>query len=196
MAGKSAGSRRRPPGFDQAIGEHSDPKIRQPRTHVLHRHRRPRPARIDRRSLSRNALPVAFASTPSGPATSNSNSAGQTSPPSPAPSPSPLPHNSISILSKPPANSFTLTGKPGKTVRLLGVQNFPVRQNKNKPPTCSMRWTDAANAGKQALSAADHLRDRFGESAVSLGAGMKGRYRETHPGKTPPTCPARTPIET
>jgi len=34
---------------------------------------------------------------------------------------------------------------------------------------------------KQALSAADRLRDKFGESSVSLAAGMKGGFRErTH----------------
>ena len=34
---------------------------------------------------------------------------------------------------------------------------------------------------KQALSAADRLRDKFGESSVSLAGGMKGGFRErTH----------------
>jgi DNA polymerase-4 len=31
---------------------------------------------------------------------------------------------------------------------------------------------------KQALAAADKMRDKFGESAVSLAAGMRGLYRE------------------
>ena len=31
---------------------------------------------------------------------------------------------------------------------------------------------------RQALEAADRLRDRYGESAVALGSGMRGRYRE------------------
>ena len=33
-------------------------------------------------------------------------------------------------------------------------------------------------AASRALAAADKLRDRFGESAVSLASGMKGRYHE------------------
>jgi DNA polymerase-4 len=34
---------------------------------------------------------------------------------------------------------------------------------------------------QQALSAADRLRDRFGESSVSLASGLKGGFRErTH----------------
>jgi DNA polymerase-4 len=47
---------------------------------------------------------------------------------------------------------------------------------------------------EQALSAADRLRDRFGESSITLGTGMKGGFRErTHenpaalPGKHKPT---------
>jgi hypothetical protein len=46
---------------------------------------------------------------------------------------------------------------------------------------------------KQAMNAVDALRDRFGESAVSLASGMSARFRErTHdnpaalPGKEPP----------
>jgi len=35
----------------------------------------------------------------------------------------------------------------------------------------SERW-------RHALEAADRLRDRYGESAVALGSGMRGRYRE------------------
>jgi len=48
------------------------------------------------------------------------------------------------------------------------------------------RWRDA-------LSAADRLRDKFGESSITLAAGMKGSFRErTHenpaglPGKGKP----------
>ena len=34
---------------------------------------------------------------------------------------------------------------------------------------------------EQALAAADRLRDKYGESAVSLASGMRGRFRErTH----------------
>ena len=40
---------------------------------------------------------------------------------------------------------------------------------------------DRRERWKQALSAADRLRDKFGESSVSLATGMKGGFRErTH----------------
>jgi len=52
--------------------------------------------------------------------------------------------------------------------------------------TRQQRW-------KNALAAADRLRDRFGESSVGLAAGMRGNFRErTHenpaslPGKNKP----------
>ena len=35
-----------------------------------------------------------------------------------------------------------------------------------------------AERWRQALEAADKLRDRYGESAVALGSGMRGQYRE------------------
>ena len=38
--------------------------------------------------------------------------------------------------------------------------------------------TYKAETARQALEAADKLRDRYGESAVALGSGMRGRYRE------------------
>jgi DNA polymerase-4 len=51
---------------------------------------------------------------------------------------------------------------------------------------------------KQALSAADRLRDKYGESSVSLASGMRGSFRErTHenpaglPGKHPAKKPAQ-----
>ena len=46
---------------------------------------------------------------------------------------------------------------------------------------------------QQALAAADRLRDKFGDSAVSLAAGLRGNFRErTHealPNMDPPTKP-------
>jgi DNA polymerase-4 len=40
---------------------------------------------------------------------------------------------------------------------------------------------NAREKWEHALSAADRLRDRFGESSVTLGTGMKGGFRErTH----------------
>ena len=70
---------------------------------------------------------------------------------------------------------FRQNWQPGRTVRLLGVQSSQFEKKEAAPglldDTRGERW-------KQALGAADRLRDRFGESAVSLGTGLKGRYRE------------------
>ena len=65
--------------------------------------------------------------------------------------------------------------KPGAKVRLLGVQASHF--------TAERRQLDLLDDGRaerwrQALTAADRLRDRFGESAVSLAQGMKTRLRE------------------
>ncbi len=63
----------------------------------------------------------------------------------------------------------------GKAVRLLGVQVSALDPQGGQmsllEPEKDERW-------RKALSAADHLRDRFGESAVSLAAGLKGAFRE------------------
>jgi DNA polymerase-4 len=78
--------------------------------------------------------------------------------------------------------------KSGAPVRLLGVQasNFESgsAQLDLLEPARDQRW-------QKALAAADHLRDKFGESAIGIARGMKGGFRErTHenpvglPGKT------------
>jgi len=63
----------------------------------------------------------------------------------------------------------------GMPVRLLGVQasSFEARQGQMSllDQEQEERWT-------KALSAADQVRDRFGESAVSLARGLKGGFRE------------------
>ncbi len=77
----------------------------------------------------------------------------------------------------------------GTAVRLLGVHTSGFQTDAGQLNLLDgpkqQRW-------KQALSAADRLRDRFGESAVSMGTGLKGGFRErVHenpaglPGKTP-----------
>ena len=79
--------------------------------------------------------------------------------------------------------------KTGAAVRLLGVHASSFEDASGQMDLIGeekqQRW-------KEALAAADRLRDRFGESAVSLAAGMRGRFRErTHenpaglPGKKP-----------
>ena len=68
--------------------------------------------------------------------------------------------------------------KKGVPVRLLGVQasNFEsgAAQIDLLEPSRQERW-------RKALAAADHLRDKFGESTIGLATGMKGGFRErTH----------------
>ncbi|MGI9101159.1 MAG: DNA polymerase IV [Terriglobales bacterium] len=66
----------------------------------------------------------------------------------------------------------------GRRVRLLGVQVGSLEAGEGQ-----MELLDAGKheRWKQALSAADRLRDKFGESAVSLASGLPGAFRErTH----------------
>jgi DNA polymerase-4 len=85
---------------------------------------------------------------------------------------------------------FFANWKPGAPVRLLGVQasNFESGSTQldllEPSRVRDERW-------QKALAAADHLRDKFGESTIGLARGMKGGFRErTHenpvglPGKT------------
>jgi DNA polymerase-4 len=70
---------------------------------------------------------------------------------------------------------FMNNWKRGIPVRLLGVQasNFETvpEQISLLDPSRNDRW-------KKALAAADHLRDKFGESAIGLATGIKGGFRE------------------
>jgi DNA polymerase-4 len=73
---------------------------------------------------------------------------------------------------------FLSNWKSGQMVRLLGVQasNFEV-------PASQLDLLESARNARwqQALKAADHLRDKFGEEAIGLARGMKGGFRErTH----------------
>jgi DNA polymerase-4 len=68
--------------------------------------------------------------------------------------------------------------KAGALVRLLGVQASNFESGSGQldllDPGQQQRW-------QSALAAVDHLRDKFGESAVGLARGMKGGFRErTH----------------
>jgi DNA polymerase IV len=73
---------------------------------------------------------------------------------------------------------FRKNWKVGSQVRLLGVQassfEGQMEQINLLDGSRQQRWKDA-------LAAADRLRDKFGESSVSLAAGMRGSFRErTH----------------
>jgi DNA polymerase-4 len=85
---------------------------------------------------------------------------------------------------------FLHNWKKGSPIRLLGVQTSNFESGPAQldllEPSRQQRW-------QKALQAADHLRDKFGESSIGLATGMKGGFRErTHenpaalPGKKPP----------
>jgi DNA polymerase-4 len=84
---------------------------------------------------------------------------------------------------------FRKNWKPGAEVRLLGVH---VSSFDDGSEQINLLEGDRQQRWKQALAAADKLRDKFGESSVGLAGGMKGGFREkTHenpaglPGKGP-----------
>jgi DNA polymerase-4 len=73
---------------------------------------------------------------------------------------------------------FRKNWKPGAPVRLLGVH---VSSFELSEPQLGLLNEDKHGRWEQALAAADRLRDKYGESAVSLASGMRGRFRErTH----------------
>ena len=73
---------------------------------------------------------------------------------------------------------FRANWKQGRAVRLLGVHVSSFEDFESQP---GLLAEDKHERWKQALSAADRLRDKYGESAVSLASGMRGRFRErTH----------------
>jgi len=73
---------------------------------------------------------------------------------------------------------FRANWKTGAPVRLLGVQASGLETGEGQ---MSLLDDDRRDRWKQALSAVDRMRDRFGESAVSLAGGLKGTFRErTH----------------
>lgn len=63
----------------------------------------------------------------------------------------------------------------GRAVRLLGVHtsNF-----QNEPEQMGLLGDERREKWKQALSASDKLRDKYGESAIFLAKGMAGTFRE------------------
>ena len=73
---------------------------------------------------------------------------------------------------------FRKNWKRGAKVRLLGVH---VSSFEASAPQPGLLVEDKHERWGQALAAADRLRDKYGESAVSLASGMRGRFRErTH----------------
>ena len=82
---------------------------------------------------------------------------------------------------------FLSNWKQGAPVRLLGVQTSNFEDASEAGPS-QLELLEPAHDGlpvndrrKKLLAAADHLRDKFGESAIGLATGMKGGFRErTH----------------
>jgi DNA polymerase-4 len=73
---------------------------------------------------------------------------------------------------------FRKNWKRGAHIRLLGVH---VSSFDASAPQLDLLAEDKHERWGQALAAADRLRDKYGESAVSLASGMRGRFRErTH----------------
>jgi DNA polymerase-4 len=70
---------------------------------------------------------------------------------------------------------FRKNWKRGAAVRLLGVHASGFD---NDDAQMDLLADDAHERWRQAMSAADRLRDKYGQSAVSLASGMKGAFRE------------------
>ena len=70
---------------------------------------------------------------------------------------------------------FRKNWKKGIQVRLLGVQ---VSSFQDAAGQGNLLEDDRRERWQKALSVADRLRDKFGESSVSLASGMKGSFRE------------------
>ena len=73
---------------------------------------------------------------------------------------------------------FRHNWKPGAKVRLLGVHAASFEEATEQ---MDLLGEDKHERWKAAMAAADRMRDKFGESAVSLAASMRGKFRErTH----------------
>jgi hypothetical protein len=74
-------------------------------------------------------------------------------------------------------------------VRLLGVQASSLEAAASQ---ATLLYPDEGQRWHKALAAADKLRDRYGESALSLAAGMKGAFRERVQ-ENPASLPGKRP---
>ncbi len=86
---------------------------------------------------------------------------------------------------------FRANWTPGRPVRLLGVH---ASHWADEAGQMDLLAQDKYEKWRHALAAADRLRDKFGESAVSLASGMKGRFRErTHEAMLDQSMPGKKP---
>ncbi|MEO8369423.1 MAG: DNA polymerase IV, partial [Candidatus Solibacter sp.] len=84
---------------------------------------------------------------------------------------------------------FRANWKPGATVRLLGVHAAGWDDDGGQ---MDLLGEGRHEKWKQTLQAADRMRDKFGESAVSLASSLRGKFRErTH--ENPASLPGKDP---
>lgn len=82
---------------------------------------------------------------------------------------------------------FLANWKPGAAVRLLGVNASSWAEGEEQ---MNLLGEDTHERWRGALAAADKMRDKFGESAVSLASGLRGAFQErTH--ENPAGLPGR-----
>ncbi|HEX5230551.1 MAG TPA: DNA polymerase IV [Bryobacteraceae bacterium] len=87
---------------------------------------------------------------------------------------------------------FRANRKPGATIRLLGVHAGSLERREGQ---LNMLDEPATNRWRNAMTAVDKMRDKFGEDSVSLAMGLKGRFRErVH--ENPAGLPGKDPTET
>ena len=83
---------------------------------------------------------------------------------------------------------FRSNWKKGRTIRLLGVQTAMFGDA--EPQLTLLDEQQGEERMRKALSAADRMRDKFGESAISLASGMTAKFRErTH--ENPASLPGK-----
>jgi len=87
---------------------------------------------------------------------------------------------------------FYANWRPGAAVRLLGVHASGWAEGDEQ---LDLIGGERHEKWKGALAAADKMRDKFGDSAVSLAASLRGNFRErTH--ENPAGLPGKKPRET
>ncbi len=86
---------------------------------------------------------------------------------------------------------FRQNCKAKAAIRLLGVHVSGLEPGEGQ---LNLLVEDKTNRWRKALTAVDHIRDKFGEDSVALAIGMKGRFRErVH--ENPAGLPGKTPRE-
>jgi DNA polymerase-4 len=84
---------------------------------------------------------------------------------------------------------FHRNWKTGATVRLLGVHAAGWDEGSAQ---MDLLGEGQHEKWKQTMAAADRMRDKFGESAVSLASSLRGKFRErTH--ENPASLPGKKP---